>query len=111
MARQSEAGMLEPAITTLGIAIGLALVAFYAFHTSLNKKRLPFSNFILFGFTFVMIFRGLVGIQMVYFLDHPYLNELSERPLFMIASSIFCLGLGSIYWVGMNKILGLRPSL
>lgn len=110
MARQSNEGMLEPVITTLGIALSLALVTFYAFYTSLKKKRLPFSNFILFGFTFIMIFRGLVGIPIVYLLDHPYLNELSERPLFMVVSSIFCLGLGCIYWIGIIKMSGLRPS-
>lgn len=110
MARQSDAGMLEPVITTLGIALSLALVTFYTFTVAFKKKKLPFSKQIIFGFTYVMIFRGLVGIPIVYLLDHPYLNELSELPLFMVVSSIFCLGLGIIYWIGMIKMSGLRPS-
>ena len=109
MAKQSEAGMIEPAITTLGIAFILGLVSLFTFIAAKRKGKLPMINFLLYGFAVVMIIRGLVGLPLVYLVAHPYFNELAARPLFMIVSSLFCLSLGSIYLVGLKNRRSRNP--
>jgi putative oxidoreductase len=48
----------------------------------------------------VYIIRGIFGIPIVIYIDHPYLNELEEKMTFMIFSSIISLSLGLFYLVG-----------
>jgi len=103
MAQMAEQGMAYPAITTAGIASVLFIWAAYAFSGAGLIKRLPLLKTGLVLISLVFVIRTLFGIAAVYYIDHPYLNELQVRPAFMIGSSLVCLAYSLFYIVGTVK--------
>ena len=108
MAELAEFGSAYPAIITITIAIVLALWGLYAFSGARIIRPLPLLKQVLAIISFVYISRGVFGIPMVIYLDHPYLNELEERMTFMIFSSVISLSLGLFYWFGLARIRSIR---
>jgi putative oxidoreductase len=49
------------------------------------------------------LFRGLGGIPLVLFAEHPYLKELNEKMTFMLVSSLVSLVFGILYTGGTKK--------
>lgn len=105
MAQLAESGSIYPAIITAIIAIVLALWGLYAFSGAEVIGRLPQLKLVLGIISMIYIVRGVFGIPIVIYLDHPYLNELEEKMTFMIFSSLISLGFGLFYLIGSMQIL------
>lgn len=105
MAQQVEAGLALPVITTLIIAFVLAMWALYAFSGAGLIPGLPLQKSVLIVISFIFMLRGLFGIPLVILVDDPYLNELSEKMMFMAVSSLICLGFGFLYIKGTWKLI------
>lgn len=103
MAQMAEKGMAYPAITTAGIASVLFIWAAYAFSGAGLIKRLPLLRTGLVLISLIFVIRTLFGMAAVYYIDHPYLNELQVRPAFMIGSSLVCFVYSVLYIVGTVK--------
>lgn len=104
MAQLAENGSTAPTIITTMIALILALWGLYGFSGAGLMIKLPFLKPILAIISMIYILRGIVGIPMVIFIDHPYLNELEEKIVFMIFSSVISLILGYLYLRGTIQI-------
>ncbi|WP_373521946.1 hypothetical protein [Aquiflexum sp.] len=105
MAQQAEAGLALPVMITLTIALILGIWAIYAFSGAGLISRLPLLKPVLILITSVFLLRGILGIPMVMLVDHPYLNELRDKIVFMVVSSLICLGFGILYAKGTMKLI------
>lgn len=105
MAQLAEAGLVQPVITTLVIAIILGIWTLYAFSGAGLIGRLPLLEPVLILITSVFLLRSLLGIPLVMLVDHPYLNELRDKMVFMVVSSLICLGFGILYAKGIWKLI------
>jgi putative oxidoreductase len=105
MAQLAEAGFVQPAITTLMIAIILGIWSLYAFSGAGLIGRLPLLKPVLILIMSVFLLRGLFGIPIVMLVDQPYLNELRDKMVFMVVSSLICLGFGILYAKGVWKLI------
>mgnify|MGYP000492371926 CR=1 FL=1 len=110
MAQLAENASTYPAIITTIIAIILALWGLYAFSGAGVIGRLPLLKLALGIISMIYIIRGVFGIPIVIYLDHPYLNELEEKMTFMIFSSVISLGLGLFYLMGLIQILSKKMN-
>lgn len=104
MAQLAEKGSNYPIITTSIIAVILGIWALYAFSGTGFMQKLPLLKPILIIISIVFTIRGLFGIPLVIILDHPYLNELEQKMVFMVISSIISLTLGWFYLKGAIKL-------
>lgn len=104
MAQLAENGSSYPTIITTIIAIILALWGLYAFSGAGVIGRLPLLKLVLGIISMIYIMRGVFGIPIVIYLDHPYLNELEEKMTFMIFSSFISLSFGLFYLIGSIQI-------
>jgi hypothetical protein len=104
MAQLAESGSIYPAIITAIIAITLALWALYAFSGAGIINQLPLLKSVLVIISMIYIIRGVFGIPIVIYINHPYLNELEAKMIFMIFSSVISLGSGLFYLIGTMKI-------
>lgn len=104
MARQAEAGMVQPVIITLSIAVILGIWSLYAFSGAGMIGRLPFLKPVLILISSIFLIRGFLGIPLVILIEHPYLNELKADMTFMVVSSLICLGFGFLYVKGTLKL-------
>ncbi|EOZ98595.1 hypothetical protein A33Q_1249 [Indibacter alkaliphilus LW1] len=100
MAMQAEAGMIEPIITTLFIAFILGIWSLYAFSGAGMIFKMPITAIALTVIGSIFLLRGLLGIPLILTFNHPYLNELQEKMIFMVISSLICLLLGYLYLKG-----------
>ncbi|WP_197687240.1 hypothetical protein [Aquiflexum balticum] len=105
MAQQAEAGMVQPVIITLSIAVILGIWSLYAFSGAGLVGRLPLLKPVLILIMSVFLLRGLFGIPIVMLVDQPYLNELRDKMIFMVVSSLICLGFGILYAKGIWKLI------
>lgn len=105
MAQQAEAGLALPVITTLIIAFVLAMWALYAFSGAGLIPVLPLQKSVLIATSTIFLLRGLLGIPLVILIDDPYLNELREKMVFMVLSSLICLGFGFLYIKGTWRLI------
>lgn len=104
MAQLAETKSIYPEIITSIIAIILAIWALYAFSGAGIIRNLPLLKPVLIIISIVFVIRGVFGIPLVIYLDHPYLNELEAKMTFMIFSSIISLTLGLFYLKGYIKL-------
>lgn len=111
MARLAETGSTYPSMITIAIAIILALWALYAFSGAGMIKRLPLLKPALGIISLIYIARGIFGIPAVMYLDDPYLNELENKMIFMIFSSVISLGFGMLYLVGLKQVLSKKVNI
>lgn len=109
MAQLAESGSTYSTLMTAVIAIIFALWALYAFSGAKIVSQLPFLKTVLVGISIIYIVRGVFGIPIVIYMDRPYLNELEEKMMFMIFSSIVSLGCGLLYLFGTIKIRSENP--
>ena len=105
MAQLAENGSTYPTIITTIIAIILALWGLYAFSGAGIIRRLPLLKLALGTISMIYIVRGVFGIPIVIYFNHPYLNELEEMMMFMVFSSVISLGSGLFYLIGSIQIL------
>jgi putative oxidoreductase len=104
MARQAARGSIYAPGVTAVIAIVLAVWALYAFSGAGMIRPLPMLRVALVLIAAVFVGRGVLGIPLVLFVEHPYLHELRGRMTFMIVSSVICLALGLCYAVGTAQL-------
>lgn len=102
MARLAQNGSMYPTIITSIIAAILALWSLYAFSGAGVISRLPLLKIALWIISMIYMMRGLLGIPIVICLDHPYLNELENKMVFMVFSSVISLGIGLLYLIGAS---------
>lgn len=103
MARMAERGAPSAAALTAAIALVLAVWALYALSGAGVIGRLPLLRPVLAIVATVFLARGLLGIPLVAFVDHPYANELKARMTFMAVTSAVCIALGVCYAVGAAR--------
>lgn len=100
MARLAARGSPYPNLITAGIALILAIWALYALSGARVIRRLPFLHLALVLIATVYVLRGALGVPAVLLVDDPYMKQLRDRPVFMVVSSVVCLGLGLCYALG-----------
>lgn len=100
MARLAARGSPYPAVVTAGIAAVLGAWALYALSGAGVVRRLPLMRPALALIASIFLARGVLGVPVVFLVDHPYLRELRARTTFMVASSAVCVALGLCYAVG-----------
>ncbi len=104
MAKLAENGSTYPTFVTTSIAIILTLWALYAFSGAGLINKLPFLKPVLIAIGMIYLLRGIFGIPLVIYVDHPYLNELEEKMTFMVWSSIISISYGVVYLLGSIQI-------
>ncbi|MBA3286115.1 MAG: hypothetical protein H0U27_13800 [Nitrosopumilus sp.] len=104
MAQLAEKDSTYPSIITGVIALILALWALYAFSGAGIISRFPLLKPVLLVISAIFITRGVFGIPVVILIDQPYLNELEEKIIFMIFSSLVSLCIGLFYLVGLIEV-------
>jgi hypothetical protein len=110
MAQLAESGSISPAIITMAIAVVLAIWAMYAFSGAGIIRRLPLLKPALVVIAATYTIRGIMGVPLVIFSDHPYLNELEGQLTFMIVSSIISLSFGLFHLIGLVQIWNHKPN-
>ncbi|WP_228780039.1 hypothetical protein [Aquiflexum lacus] len=105
MAQLAEAGLASPIITTLGIALILGIWSLYAFSGAGLIRKLPLLKPVLVIITSIFLLRGLLGIPLVMLIDDPYFNELRDKMVFMVVSSLICFGFGMLYAKGICRFI------
>lgn len=104
MARMAARGFLYPTVLTACIAAVLGLWALYAFSGAGVIRRLPFLPLVLTLIAGAFLLRGILGVPVVLFVDHPYAHELAGRMTFMVVSSAVCIFLGVCYAAGAVRL-------
>lgn len=94
-----EQGFIRPTITTGVLAVIFTGWGLYAWSGAGIVKRLPLLRTGLILIAFVYLARGVGGLIVPFFLNHPRINELS--PEFMVWSSLISLGFGSVHLKGI----------
>jgi putative oxidoreductase len=103
MAQMAETGNPYPAYLTSGIVIITGIWALYGFSGAGLIGKLPLARWVFFIVAGIFLLRGFGGIPMVWFTDHPYLNELGVRPAFMVISSLISAFGGALFLSGARS--------
>lgn len=103
MARLAARGDLYPKLVTAAIAAILGVWALYGFSGAGVIRPLPFSRPVLWLVSAVFLGRGVLGIPLVWLVEHPYTLELRARMTFMVVTSVICLALGLCYAFGAAR--------
>jgi putative oxidoreductase len=105
MARLAARGSAYPAVVTTGIAAILGTWALYAFSGAGVIRRLPLLRPALVAIAAIYLGRGFLGVPLVLVMDDPYANQLRARMMFMVVTSLVCIGLGLCYAAGAARAL------
>jgi len=104
MARMAEDGSSYPIFVTAAIALTLTIWGLYALSGAGIIRRLPFLKPVLVIISIILLLRGILGVPLALTIDHPYLNELAEKLIFMILSSVISLSMGLLYFQGLRQM-------
>lgn len=104
MAQLAERGSLYPSIVTSCITVVLFIWGLYAFSGAGLIRRFPVLKLALGAIALIYISRGVLGIPLVMFMEHPYANELANKMTFMVISSLVSLGIGLFYGAGLYRM-------
>lgn len=96
MAQLAKQGSLRPTFITLGITSVLAVWALYAYSAAGIIGRMPFIKTVLVIITSIYLLRGIVGFLLIS-------NPMGRSTEFWIWSSIICLILGCLHFVGLKQ--------
>ena len=98
MAHLAAAGRMGPAVVTTGIAGVLAIWSLYALSGAGVIPRLPLVRSVLCAITGVYLLRGVAGFVLAVVAP-------GERSVaFWCWSSLICLALGALYFVGTRQV-------
>ncbi|MBT1065509.1 hypothetical protein KJY73_18120 [Bowmanella sp. Y26] len=103
MAQMAEQGSLYPALLTLAISAVLGIWGAYALSAARLIRRLPLLRTAMCLISFVYLFRGLYGLFIVAVNDYKFFEQVLERPVFMLVSSLICLAIGGLYSIGLAR--------
>lgn len=103
MAQMAEQGSLYPALLTLAISAVLGIWGAYALSAAGLIRRLPLLRTAMCLISFVYLFRGLYGLFIVAVGDYKFFEQVLERPVFMLVSSLICLAIGGLYSIGLAR--------
>lgn len=92
----SERGSVKPTVITSVIALILSIWALYAFSAAGLVGKLPFTRTALIVITFIYFSRGLIGL---FFINNP----IGRSPKFWLWSSVICLLIGAIHFIGLKQ--------
>lgn len=93
-------------ISCMLIAILLSFFAVYAFSAAGLLRRLPLLRSVLVGIAGILILRGLLFIPLVLWRANALVNicgDCRSLNMFVVLTSLLCLGLGLGYAVGICK--------
>ena len=96
MAVLSERGSVEPTVITSVIVLIFSIWALYAFSAAGLVGKLPFTRTALIVITFIYFSRSLVGL---FFINNP----IGRSPKFWLWSSVVCLLIGAIHFIGFKQ--------
>ena len=96
MAVLSERGSVKPTVITSVIVLIFSIWALYAFSAAGLVGKLPFTRTALIVITFIYFSRGLVGL---FFISNP----IGRSPKFWLWSSVICLLIGAIHFIGLKQ--------
>lgn len=103
MAQMAEQGLWLPALMTLAISLALFFCGLWALSAAGAIGRLPLRRIALVFIILVFLGRGTVGALVMSISDDPYLQELQQRPLFLVVSSAICIAIGVCFVVGLRQ--------
>ncbi len=110
MARLSAHGSAYPTFITAGIAVVLGVWSLYALSGVRLVRRLPFLRLILMLIATIYLARGVLGLPLVFLVEHPYTIELRQKMTFMVISSAICVVLAVCYAIGAVAVGLQRPG-
>lgn len=96
MAVLSKRGSVEPTVITSVIVLIFSIWALYAFSAAGLVGKLPFTRTALIVITVIYFSRGLVGL---FFINNP----IGRSPKFWLWSSVICLLIGVIHFIGLKQ--------
>ena len=103
MAQMAEQGRWLPALMTLAISLALVFCGLWALSAAGVVRRLPLRRVALVFIILVFLGRGTVGALVMSISDDPYLQELQQRPMFLVVSSAICIAIGFCFLVGLRQ--------
>ncbi|MCG8528161.1 MAG: hypothetical protein MI748_17405 [Opitutales bacterium] len=105
MAQMAERGELYPTIATSIITLIFAIWGLYGLSSAGVIRKLPLLKPALWTIAVIFCLRGLMLIPFLFLLNSPYANELRERPVFTVLTSLVSLLLGIGYLSGARKLM------
>jgi hypothetical protein len=102
MAQMAEAGNIQAAIITSGIAFMLTVWGLYALSGTGLIGRLPLLNIALVLITFVYLTRAIAGFILPFVTTHPAVTQNSVT--FWLTSSTICLVIGLLHLFGIIRL-------
>lgn len=103
MAQMAEQGSSYPALVTLVISTVLGAWGAYAFSAAGLIRQLPLLRTAMCLISFVYLLRGLYGLVVWALGDYKFFEQVMERPVFMLVSSLICLAIGCLYTFGLFR--------
>ena len=104
MAQLDARGSAYPTIVTSGIAAVLFIWMSYGLSGAGIIRRLPLLNLALAVIGAIYLTRGVLGIPLVLYADHPYTEQLRAKMTFMVVSSAICVFGGLCYVIGAARM-------
>jgi len=101
MAKLAESGSTEPTVITLSIAATLTVWGFYALSGAGVVLKLPLLKLALCLITAVFLLRGVAGLILPFFTNHPMIAQNSVT--FWLVSSAICCVFGVFYFLGTKN--------
>lgn len=103
MAQMAEQGLWLPALMTLAISVALFFCSLWGLSAAGAIRRLPLRRIALVLIILVFLGRGTVGALVMSISNDPYLQELQQRPLFLVVSSAICIAIGVCFLIGLRQ--------
>ncbi len=103
MAQMAEQRLWLPALMTLAISLALFACSLWGLSAAGAIRRLPLRRTALVLIILVFLGRGTVGALVMSISDDPYLQELQQRPLFLVVSSAICIAIGVCFLIGVRQ--------
>lgn len=96
IAKMAEQGMIYPSIITAFIALVLTVWALYGFSAAGLLRPLPLMKFCLVAISSVYLIRAVIGLGYYFYTN--------DGNLFMLISSLICMGFALTYILGTVQI-------
>ena len=96
MAMLAERGSIQPTLITSGIVLVFSIWSMYAFSAAGLIFRLPLLRLALVIMTSIYLIRGIAGFFLIQ-------SPMGRSPEFWLWSSIICLFVGVIHFIGLQQ--------
>ncbi|VFQ46798.1 hypothetical protein [Desulfoluna butyratoxydans] len=110
MVAMAENGSWVPMGITTAIILVFLVFGLYAFSGAGYVRRLPFTRAALVMISCVYLTRGIGSIPVIVFVEHPYLEEMNTRIVFVFVSSVLSLVIGVLHGIGTLALWTMGPE-